>query len=310
MKEEFTVTSREKGWRLDKFILEKVPDWISRTLIQKAIKDGKILVNSQKKKPSYKVKPGEIVTVEVPDKPEKVEVKPEKIDLNIIYEDRDIIVINKPSGMIVHPVGNKVSSTLVNALLYHCKDLQGIGGELRPGIVHRLDKDTSGIMVIAKNDKAHINLSTQFKERKTKKIYLAIVKGIFKEKEGVIDFPITRHPHIRTKMMVATWGKSAITLYKVLKSFSNIASLLWIELKTGRTHQIRVHMKKINHPLFGDELYGKIEEIDKILGANRQMLHALYLGFYHPRTGKWMSFYAKVPEDFKNVLIRLKDFSE
>nr|WP_217671695.1 MULTISPECIES: RluA family pseudouridine synthase [unclassified Marinitoga] len=299
------VTNREDGWRLDKFVVEKVPDWISRTYVQKAIKQGQIIVNGELKKPSYKVKNGEVVSIEVPDKPPTIEVLPENIPLNIIYEDKDIIVINKPPSMIVHPVANKVSGTLVNAILYHCKDLQGIGGEIRPGIVHRLDKDTSGAIVVAKNDRAHQSLSAQFKDRKTKKTYIALVKGILKKKQGEINQPLARHPQIRIKMAVVPGGKESITVYKIIKEFGDKASLAWIHLKTGRTHQIRVHFKYIGHPLFGDEVYGKAYE-DYKYGIKRQMLHALKLGLFHPRTGEWMEFVAPLPEDFKKAIVNIE----
>ncbi|KLO22685.1 pseudouridine synthase [Marinitoga sp. 1197] len=303
MEENFLVTNRENGWRLDKFVVEKVPDWISRNYVQKAIKQGQIIVNGELKKPAYKIKSGEIVSIEVPDKPPIIEVMPEKIPLNVIYEDKDIIVINKPPDMIVHPVFNKVSGTLVNALLYHCKDLQGIGGEVRPGIVHRLDKNTSGVIIVAKNDLAQQSLSSQFKDRKTKKTYIALVKGILKQKYGEINAPIARHPQIRIKMAVVPGGKDSITIYKIIKEFKD-ASLAWVNLKTGRTHQIRVHFKHIGHPLLGDEVYGSV---DLKHGINRQMLHALKLGVFHPRTDKWMEFIAPIPHDFKEALKKLSD---
>lgn len=308
MEENFLVTNREDGWRLDKYVVEKVPDWISRNYVQKAIKQGQIIVNGNLKKPSYKVKNGEIISIEVPDKPPVIEVLPENIQLDILYEDKDIIVVNKPPFMIVHPVYNKVNGTLVNALLYHCKDLQGIGGEIRPGIVHRLDKNTSGAIVIAKNDLAHQSLSKQFKERKTKKNYIALVKGILKKKAGEINAPIARHPNIRIKMAVVPGGKESITAYKVIKEFKNISSLVWIRLKTGRTHQIRVHFKYIGHPLLGDEVYGNPSG-DYKYDISRQMLHAIKLGLYHPRTNEWMEFVAPIPQDFKSAIINLDKVS-
>jgi len=306
--EKYIVTVKEKEWRLDKFLMNKLPSWISRTMIQKAIKTGKILVNGQEKKTSYKVKNGDIIEVEVP-KPQEYEILPEKIDLSIIYEDKDIIVLNKPSGMIVHPLPNKSSGTLVNALLEYCKDLQGIGGILRPGIVHRLDKDTSGVIVVAKNDLAHQSLSKQFKDRVTMKTYLAIVDGRVKNKEGMIDLPIARHPQIRIKMTITKNGKVAISNYKVLKYFGDIATLILVKPKTGRTHQIRVHFKAIGHPLLGDVVYGHGKK-DYIFGAKRQMLHALSLGFFHPRNGKFMKFNAPLPEDFKHVIKELTETSQ
>ncbi|WP_084728061.1 RluA family pseudouridine synthase [Thermosipho atlanticus] len=288
------------GWRLDKYVQEKAPDWISRTFIQKAIKKGEVRVNNEVKKPSYKLKLGDIVALNLPERPKTVEILPENIPLKILYEDKDIIVVNKDPGIIVHPTPSISSGTLVNALMYHCKDLQGISGELRPGIVHRLDKDTSGVIVVAKNDKAHQSLSQQFKDRVTEKVYAAIVHGIIKKDYGTIEVSLARNPVVRTKMAPLEWGKNALTYYKVLKRFG-IGTLVLVFPKTGRTHQIRVHMKYIGHPLLGDELYGKGQK-DAVYGAKRQMLHALKLSFFHPTTKEKMTFVAPLPEDFKNVL--------
>ncbi|ODN30337.1 RluA family pseudouridine synthase [Fervidobacterium thailandense] len=303
---ELLVTSRENGWRLDKFVLEKAPDWVSRTFIQKAIKNGEILVNGTSKKPSYRVKTGDTITLNLPEKPQMPEVLPENIPLDIIYEDRDILVINKQPGIITHPIPSHTSGTIVNAVLYHCKDLQGIGGVLRPGIVHRLDKDTSGVMVIAKNDLAHQSLTKQFKDRLTEKLYVCLVKGVPEKSEGVIEISIARNPVLRVKMTATNspLGKPAVTYYRVVRRFGNIASLVFAYPKTGRTHQIRVHMKYIGHPLMGDEVYGRAKE-DEIYGIKRQMLHALMLAFYHPRTGEKMKFIARIPEDFKNAIVNL-----
>lgn len=303
MLEEVMVTNRENGWRLDRFVTEIVPNWVSRSAIQRHIKEGKVLVNGSMKKPSYKVKAGEHITFEVPDKPAESEAQPENIPLNIIYEDKDIIVVNKPAGMIVHPVHNKKSGTLVNALLNHCEDLQGIGGVMRPGIVHRLDKETSGIIIVAKNDMAHNSLSLQFKARSTEKTYIAIARGRTPA-QGQIVLPLGRHPVNRLKMTVLFDGKEATTNYRTLKHFSKIASVVLAKPKTGRTHQIRVHMKEIGHPLLGDKLYGKAHQ-DEALGVYRHMLHALKLCFNHPRTGKRMSFVARIPEDMARVLKNL-----
>ena len=272
MIEKFIITDFYTGMRLDKFVTEKVPEWISRSYIQKSIKDGVILVNSKSSKPSYKLKSNDEVIIEAPDKPEKIEILPENIPLNIIYEDKDIIVINKSPNMIVHPAYSIVSGTLVNALLYHCKDLKGIGGEERPGIVHRLDKDTSGIIIVAKNDLAMNSLASQFKDRITKKSYIALIKGKLKKSEGKINAPIMRHPTNRIKMAVIEGGKESLTLYKSLKRFSK-GELVSVDLKTGRTHQIRVHFKHLGHPLWGDDVYGNTVE-DKKMEINRQMLHA------------------------------------
>ncbi|ONN27265.1 RNA pseudouridine synthase [Thermosipho affectus] len=302
---EIQVTAREKGWRLDKFVQEIAPSWISRTYIQKAIKSGEIIVNNEIKKPSYKLKKGDVVFFELPEEPKKVEIVPENIPIDVIYEDRDIIVINKAPGVVTHPTPSFISGTLVNALMYHCKDFQGISGELRPGIVHRLDKDTSGVIVVAKNDKAHQSLSSQFKERLTEKTYIAITSGVIKKDYGTIDVPLGRNPVVRTKMAPLEWGKSALTYYKVLKRFK-VATLVLAFPKTGRTHQIRVHMKYIGHPLLGDELYGKGKK-DEIFGVKRQMLHALRLSIFHPTTGKKMIFVAPLPSDFKRVIKNLSE---
>ncbi|MBB6062200.1 23S rRNA pseudouridine1911/1915/1917 synthase [Thermosipho japonicus] len=238
--------------------------------------------------------------MEFPEKPKEVEILPENIPLDILYEDKDIVVVNKSAGMITHPTPSFISGTLVNALMYHCKDFQGISGELRPGIVHRLDKDTSGVIVVAKNDKAHQSLSKQFKDRVTEKVYAAIVKGIVKKDYGTIEVPIGRNPVVRTKMAAVDWGKNALTYFKVLRRFKD-ATLVFAYPKTGRTHQIRIHMKYIGHPLLGDELYGSGKK-DEVYGATRQMLHALKLSFYHPTTEEKMTFVAPLPKDFKRVL--------
>lgn len=303
------VTSRENGWRLDKFLLEKTPDWVSRTTIQKAIKSGEVLVNGSPKKPSYKVKSGDTITLNLPEKPKSPEVRPENIPLDILYEDRDILVINKQAGLITHPIPSHTSGTVVNAVLYHCRDLQGVGGVLRPGIVHRLDKDTSGVMVIAKNDMAHQSLTRQFKERTTEKVYVCLVRGVPQRREGLVEASIARNPVLRVKMTVGTGtGRAALTYYKVARTFGGVASLVLAYPKTGRTHQIRVHMKHIGHPLLGDAVYGKAKE-DEIFGVRRQMLHALILGINHPRTGERMRFVARIPDDFKNAILTLQNFA-
>ncbi len=289
----------EQEQRLDLYLLQKIPAKISRSFLQKAIKEGKITVNGKPQKPSYRVKVKDVIFVPDPEPATILSIEPEPIDLEILYEDHDLIVINKPAGMIVHPIPSHTSGTLVNALLYHCKDLQGIGGELRPGIVHRLDKDTSGVMVVAKNDLSHRNLSQQFKDRKVSKVYLALVRGRISDPQGEIKVSLARHPVFRTKMSVNDTGRAAITFYKVLRYFDDTASLVAAYPKTGRTHQIRVHMKYIGHPILGDKLYGNS------LGAPRQMLHAAKLEFYHPRTDKWLSFIAPLPDDFKDLIIKL-----
>ncbi len=260
------------------------------------------------KKPSYRVKSEEMVKVETPDKPTEVEIHPEDIPIEIIYQDRDIAVVNKPPGMMAHPVPSKTSGTLVNALLNALSDIQGVGGKLRPGIVHRLDKDTSGVMVVAKNDLAHQRLSKQFKDRKTRKVYIAIARGMIAKDEFDVDAPIGRHPVIRIKMTIRMDGRESFTHFKILKRFGKIATLVLAFPKSGRTHQIRVHLKHTGHPIIGDDLYGKAG-LDRIYGAERQMLHALKLGFFHPRTERWMEFTAPIPEDFKKVIVNLYNLS-
>ncbi|HOO31714.1 MAG TPA: RluA family pseudouridine synthase [Thermotogota bacterium] len=289
------------GERLDSFVVKNTPEWVSRNLIQTAIKERKIFVNSVSKKQSYKVKFGETVVLEVPSKPE-ITVEPENIPLNIIYEDEDIIVINKPANMIVHPVPNNTSGTLVNALLYHFKQFQDWEDLERPGIVHRLDKDTSGAIIVAKNQKALKNLSEQFHDRKNKKEYITIVEGIIEKDRGQIEKPLARNQKNRIKMAVDYSGKYALSYYTVLKRFSDTATLVMVQIKTGRTHQIRVHMKSIGHPVLGDEIYAFRDSTPEKYDCKRQMLHALKLGIFHPSSGEWMEFIAPLHEDFKAVI--------
>ena len=306
MLQQLIVTSREDGWRLDACVAEKAPPWVSRSNVQRNIKEGKVFVNGCNKKSSFKVRNGDLITFDFPEKPKETAVEPEDLPLKIIFEDRDVIVVNKDPGMIVHPVPRKQSGTLVNALLNHCSDLQGIGGVVRPGIVHRLDKDTSGILVVAKNEMAHNSLTSQFKERLTSKEYIAIVKGRTPE-TGEIDIPIARHKTNRLKMTVDDEGKKSLTRYIVLCHFGDVASLILVKPRTGRTHQIRVHMKSTGHPLLGDHLYGKANE-DRVYGVERQMLHALRLSFYHPRSGERVTFQAPLPEDIKAAIKNLSSF--
>lgn len=297
----------ESNQRLDKALTKKLPH-LTRTYIQKLIKNGDILVNNKKVNAHYKTKISDQVQINIP-KPKKIEIKPEKIPLDIIYEDKNILVINKPAGLVVHPdqSGHK-TRTLVNAILHHCKDLSGISGELRPGIVHRLDKNTSGLLVIAKNDKAHQYLSNQIKNRKVKKIYWALIKNHLSPKEGVIEAPIGRSTKNRKKMDIK-WtkkGKYALTHYKVLKEFAN-CSLLEIQIITGRTHQIRVHLSAIGHPVIGDNEYGdsKINKIFAEKGLTRQFLHAKELSFKNPSTEKKVTFSSDLPEYLERILSTL-----
>lgn len=291
-----------ENMRLDMYIAQK-NDKLSRSMIQKLIEDGEILVNGQTKKISYKVHTGDEIEINIPE-PKETNIKPQNIPVEVIYEDNDIIVVNKPKGMVVHPANGNPDGTLVNAVLALCKDnLSGIGGEIRPGIVHRLDKDTSGLLIIAKNDLAHKNISEQIKNRQVKKIYIALVKGNVAEDEATIDMPIGRSTKDRKKMAVRKDGKTAITHFKVLKRY-NKYTLLEIKIDTGRTHQIRVHMAEIGHPVVGDMVYssGKNE-----FGIEGQMLHAKSLDFRHPVTGKEMHLEADLPQYFVDVLNKLQE---
>ncbi|SFE40415.1 23S rRNA pseudouridine1911/1915/1917 synthase [Thermoanaerobacter thermohydrosulfuricus] len=285
----------DEGKRIDVFLAAELD--YTRSYIKKLIVDGLVFVNGKTVKPSYKVKENDEVVVNIPEV-EKIDVMPENIPLDILYEDDDIIVISKPQGMVVHPAPGNYSGTLVNALLYHCKNLSGINGILRPGIVHRLDKDTSGVMVVAKNDKAHISLSNQIKERSVFKKYVAIVEGVIKDEAGEIEAPIGRHPVDRKKMAVIEEGRYALTLYKVLERFKE-NTLVEAVIKTGRTHQIRVHMAYIGHPVVGDPVYGFKKQKFKLEG---QALHSRVLGFMHPTKGVYMEFEAPLPEYFVRLI--------
>ncbi len=288
--------------RIDAYMAEKYND-ISRVAIQRLIETGKILVNGKKIKASYKVQVNDKITMEE-EKAVEIELKAQDIPVEIIYEDSDIIVVNKPKGMVVHPANGNPDGTLVNAIMSICKDsLSGIGGEIRPGIVHRLDKDTSGILIVAKNDKAHINLSEQIKEHKVKKTYIALVKGIVKENNATINMPIGRSEKDRKKMAVTKKGKEAITHFKVLKRYDKY-TLLEINIETGRTHQIRVHLSQIGYPIVGDEVYSKGKNEWNIKG---QCLHAKSLDFKHPITNENMHLEAKIPQYFEKILEELKE---
>lgn len=298
MKKEYIV--KNSGVRLDKALAELDKD-LSRMMIQKLIEENKVVVNKKIEKPSYKVKENDIIELEV-EKPKESKLKPEEIDLNVIYEDNDIIIINKAKGMVVHPGNGNPEGTLANAVMARCKDsLSGIGGEIRPGIVHRIDKDTSGVIIVAKNDKAHINISNQIKEHKTKKTYLALVRGIVKENEATIDMPIGRSQKDRKKMAVTKTGKNAITHIKVLKRYKE-NTLLEVNIETGRTHQIRVHLSEIGYPLIGDTTYSNGKNKWGIKG---QCLHAKSLRFKHPATEKEMYLEAK-GGNFEEIVRRRK----
>ena len=300
--ETFQITEQNINQRLDMYIASLDLD-LSRSMAQKMIENGQVLVNDKLAKTSYKTKLNDKIQVIIKE-PKDTSIKAQNIPLDIIYEDDDILVINKAKGMVVHPGNGNPDGTLVNAVLNHCKgSLSGIGGEIRPGIVHRLDKDTSGLITIAKNDKAHINLSKQIQDRKVKKIYTALVKGVIPEDTATINMPIGRSNIDRKKMAVRKDGKEAITHIKVIKRY-NKYTLISVKIDTGRTHQIRVHMAEIGHPVVGDMVYsnGKNE-----FGVEGQMLHAKSLDFKHPITGKEMHVEAELPEYFKNVLQELEE---
>lgn len=283
--------------RLDQYLAAHLPE-LSRSRIQSLIKSGDVLVNGSPAKPKNPVSRGDSITVRIPE-PEPAEAQPQDIPLDILYEDEDVVVINKESGMVVHPAAGNPDGTIVNALLHHCRDLSGIGGVERPGIVHRLDKDTSGCLVIAKNDGAHQSLTAQFAARSTEKRYLAVVQGIPSQSSGTVFTHIGRHPVNRLKMAVVNpgSGKAAITDYDLLCADpSTDSSLVLCTLHTGRTHQIRVHMLHLGHPLIGDPIYAKPARQKAKPG--RLMLHAWRLGFDHPRTGKRMDFEAPVPPEY------------
>jgi 23S rRNA pseudouridine1911/1915/1917 synthase len=292
--------SEVSGIRLDAWLAEEEPEH-SRARWQALIKEGCVTVNGGSIKPNHKLREGDRVEWNIPEAV-PVETLPEEMPLDILYEDRDIIVINKPAGLVVHPAAGNESGTLVNALLHHCRDLAGIGGERRPGIIHRLDKDTSGVMVIAKNETAMNELARQFKERETDKEYLAVVRGAPFPPRGTVETTIGRHPIHRKKMAVNVRnGKAAVSHYEVQEAF-NEASLVRVKIETGRTHQIRVHMAYIKHPIIGDEVYGRSFHIK----APRQMLHAAKLSLNHPDGGERMTFDAPLPDDMDALLRRLR----
>ena len=297
------VNDEFEGKRIDVYI-SSVDTQLSRTMIQKLIEEKNIKVNGKIVKASYKVVSGDEIEMEIPE-PKEINLKPQNIPLDVIYEDNDIIVINKPKGMVVHPANGNPDETVVNAVMALCKDsLSGIGGEVRPGIVHRLDKNTSGIMIIAKNDKAHINLSEQLKNHEVKKTYIALVRGIINENEATINMPISRSKNDRKKMAVNRDGKNAITHFKVLGRYKNKYTLLKVNIETGRTHQIRVHLSHIGHPVIGDDVYsnGKNE-----WGISGQCLHAWKIEFKHPITKKKMELEAKIPEYLDRIIKELKE---
>jgi len=291
----------ENGKRLDAYVAI-LDENITRTAAQRIIEQGLILVNGQKQKVSYKVSSGDIITIEEI-KAQEIELKAQDIPIEIIYEDDDIIVVNKPKGMVVHPANGNPDGTLVNAIMAICKDsLSGIGGEIRPGIVHRLDKDTSGLLIVAKNDKAHVNMSEKIKNHEVKKTYIALVRGNVKENEATIDMPIGRSNSDRKKMAVTKNGRNAVTHIKVLKRYEKY-TLLEVNIETGRTHQIRVHLSHIGYPVMGDYIYSNGKNEFGVIG---QCLHAKQLEFKHPITEKCMRLEAPLPEYFENILNQLE----
>ncbi|MFH1576845.1 MAG: RluA family pseudouridine synthase [Candidatus Margulisiibacteriota bacterium] len=305
----YIISSEQKAERLDHFLAVQKEIALSRSQIHRLIDDGFVEVNKEIHKASYKLKPADRVVVRIPP-PKKLEVEAENIPLDVVYEDEDLIVVNKPRGMVTHAAVGHYSGTLVNALLYHCKDLSGIGGDLRPGIVHRLDKDTSGLIVVAKSNLGHQSLAKQFMTRKVFKQYLALVHGVPKDEEGVIEAKIGRHPVQRKKMAVIGNGdqglggraREAVTYYKVSEKFKNY-SLIEVTLGTGRTHQIRVHLTSLGHSIVGDPTYGHKKEEFKV---NGQLLHAAKLGFFHPRTGEHLEFAKEMPKDMQEIVSRLR----
>ena len=295
------VDNENAGTRLDAYIASKM-DSISRTNVKRLVEEEHITVNGKSSKVSYKVQLNDEIDIEIPEAKE-LDIKAEDIPIDVVYEDSDIIVVNKPKGLVVHPANGNWDGTLVNAVMAICKDsLSGIGGEIRPGIVHRLDKDTSGLLIIAKNDQAHLNMSNQIKDRQVKKIYYALVRGVVPENEATINMPIGRSTKDRKKMAVTKDGKEAITHFKVIERF-NKYTLLEVKIDTGRTHQIRVHLSQIGYPVVGDEVYsnGKNE-----FGVHGQLLHAKSLDFKHPITGKSMHLETELPKEFETVLKQLK----
>ena len=300
-KEEYKINEDLVGIRLDKAISMKDKD-LSRVAVQRLIDEENILVNGKKTKSSYKLNLDDIVTI-IKKEAKETEIKPQDIPLDIVYEDNDILVVNKQKGLVVHPGNGNPDGTLVNAIMNHCKEsLSGIGGEVRPGIVHRLDKDTSGILIIAKNDKAHINISEQIKNHEVKKTYIALVRGIVRENMATIDMPIARSNKDRTKMAVSKNGKNAITHIKVLERFKEF-TLLEVNIETGRTHQIRVHLSEIGYPIVGDYVYSNGKNQFNVVG---QMLHSMRIEFKHPVTNKQMKLEAELPEYFEEILTSLR----
>ncbi|PID25511.1 RluA family pseudouridine synthase [Sporosarcina sp. P7] len=296
---EYEITEELTGNRIDKALATLQPDW-SRTQIQQWVKEEHVKVNGSAVKPNYKVKTADKLTVEQPEI-EEYDVEAENLQLEIVYEDQDVLVVNKPVGMVVHPSAGHVSGTLVNGLMYQVTDLSGINGIMRPGIVHRIDKDTSGLLMVAKNDKAHVSLVNQLVAKSVNRVYTALVHGHIPHDNGTIDAPIGRDKRDRQRMAVVDDGKNAVTHFKVLERFGAY-TLVECRLETGRTHQIRVHMRYIGYPLVGDPKYGQRKTID----FGGQVLHAGTVGFNHPATDEYMEFTAPLPENFQQLLNELR----
>lgn len=313
----FTIGKREVGERLDIFLTHKANSF-SRSQIKRIITEGNVRVNNLRMKSGYRLKEGDFVIL-TKEEPKGYDVMPENIPLTIIYEDASIIVLDKPSGMVVHPAAGNYHGTIVNALLFHCNDLSGVGGVLRPGIVHRLDKQTSGLLIVAKSDSAHRGLSKQFKNHMVKKLYKALVHGNIKDENGLIELPVGRHPTDRKKMSTKSKrGKMAVTRWNIVERY-NIATLLDVEIETGRTHQIRVHLNTIGHPIIGDAVYGnskkRTSEIKNDILRNalkrikRQALHASKIGFHHPFDDRYLEFSSPLPDDMAYACEALRQSS-
>ncbi|MCO7137280.1 RluA family pseudouridine synthase [[Clostridium] leptum] len=296
-----TVGQENQGKRLDVFVSSSVPD-LSRSAAQRLVEEGNVKVNGGKPSKKTQMKTGDTVCVTVPD-PVEMEAYPENIPLNVVYEDEDLLVVDKPKGMVVHPAPGNPDGTLVNALLYHCRgNLSGIGGVLRPGVVHRIDKDTSGLLMVAKNDFAHQHLAAQIQAHSFLRLYESVVYGGFRDDQGVVNAPIGRHPTDRKKMAVVPGGREAVTHYEVVERYPGFTHLR-LKLETGRTHQIRVHMASLGHPVAGDAVYGPKKVITSLHG---QCLHAKVLGFEHPRDGRYLEFSSALPDYFVKFLSDLQ----
>ncbi|MFQ3545819.1 RluA family pseudouridine synthase [Halobacillus rhizosphaerae] len=299
MSEQYQVLESDQSKRIDKLLSEVITD-ASRSQIQGWLQEDFVLVNGEAVKNNYKVQQGDTITWSIPE-PKPLDLAPENIPIEIIYEDEDVLVVNKPSGMVVHPSAGHEGGTLVNALLYHCNDLSGINGVERPGIVHRIDKDTSGLLMVAKNDRAHQSLVEQLSGKSVERKYVAVVHGMISHEYGTIDAPIGRDPKDRQRMAVVEGGREAVTHFRVMEHFEDF-TYVECTLETGRTHQIRVHMRYINHPLAGDPKYGPRKTLD----LDGQALHAKSIGFKHPGTGEWMQFEVEPPQDFKDMIAFLE----